>query len=445
MVFWFFSGLGALCDLKDENQHGFTKKKSPVTNLVEALNIWSEATSHGLPVDVIYLDFEKAFDKVPHQRLLLQLERYGIRGQILNWIKDYLSNRHQRVRVNGVLSTSSPVLSGVPQGSVLGPALFLIFVADMAPLIQNFISLYADDSKLFTYMQDSHEHMHTEQSLQEDINSLSRWSETMQMSFNVDKCHALHIGSSNRNYTYTLPKVSAETKTINSIGYTYTLHPLKNVQEEKDLGVIVDEKLSFKSHISSKISKANSMIHIVKNSFKYLDAAMFKLLFKSIIRPHLEYASPVWSPITQGEKNRIKGVQRRASKLVPALSNLPYTERLQILKLPTLEYRRTRQDLIFLYNYAHNNIILNTNTRCNICRNNTNMLSPITSGTRGHPFRYQLHRHNGIRKKFFTTRTLTLWNSLSPETVLAPSLNSFKNRLDKDPSMPGQYALNMRL
>ena len=187
------------------------------------------------------------------------------------------------------------------------------------------------------------------------------------------------------------------------------------------------------------------MIHIVKNSFKYLDAAMFKLLFKSIIRPHLEYASPVWSPITQGEKNRIEGVQRRASKLVPALSNLPYTERLQILKLPTLEYRRTRQDLIFLYNYAHNNIILNTNTRCNICRNNTNMLSPITSGTRGHPFRYQLHQHNGIRKKFFTTRTLTLWNSLSPETVLAPSLNSFKNRLDKDPSMPGQYALNMRL
>ena len=347
--------------------------------------------------------------------------------------------------MNGVLSTSSPVLSGVPQGSVLGPALFLVFVADMPSMIQTFTSLYADDSKLFTYMQDSQEHSHTELALQEDINSLSRWSETMQMSFNVDKCHALHMGTANKNYTYTLPKVSEENKTTNSIGYTYTLHRLKNVQEEKDLGVIVDNQLSFKSHISSKISKANTMIHIVRNTFKYLDEAMFKLLFKSIIRPHLEYASPVWSPITRVEKARIEGVQRRATKLVPTLSNLPYTERLQHLKLPTLEYRRTRQDLIFLYNYAHNNIILNTRTRCNTCRYNTSMLSPITSGTRGHPFRYKQHRHIGIRKRFFTTRILSLWNSLTSHTVLAPTLNQFKSRLAKDPSMPGQYALNVRL
>ena len=428
-------------NLQDKNQHGFTKKKSPITNLLEALNIWSEAISHGLPVDVIYLDFEKAFDKVPHQRLLLQLEKYGIRGQVLSWIRDYLHNRQQKVRVNGVMSASSPVLSGVPQGSVLGPALFLIFVADVKPLIQNFLSLYADDSKLFTYMQDSEEHQHSIASIQQDINILSSWSEKMQMSYNEDKCHTLHMGANNEQHTYTLPKVSDMKKSNNGISYTYTFHNLKNVPEEKDLGVIVDEKLNFKAHISSKIAKANSTIYLIKNCFKYLDAPMFKLLYKSLIRPHLEYATPIWSPITKSEKIRIEGVQRRATKLVPELSNLPYKERLQHLKLPSLEYRRTRADILLLYNYINNNVIINTDTRCKICRTSTNMLSPITSGTRGHPFRFKILRHPNIRNRFFTTRTLPIWNNLKEETVMASTLNGFKNKLSVDPSMPSQYII----
>ena len=428
-------------NLQDKNQHGFTKKKSPITNLLEALNIWSEAISHGLPVDVIYLDFEKAFDKVPHQRLLLQLEKYGIRGQVLSWIRDYLHNRQQKVRVNGVMSASSPVLSGVPQGSVLGPALFLIFVADVKPLIQNFLSLYADDSKLFTYMQDSQEHQHSIASIQQDINILSSWSEKMQMSYNEDKCHTLHMGANNEQHTYTLPKVSDMKKSNNGISYTYTFHNLKNVPEEKDLGVIVDEKLNFKAHISSKIAKANSTIYLIKNCFKYLDAPMFKMLYKSLIRPHLEYATPIWSPITKSEKIRIEGVQRRATKLVPELSNLPYKERLQHLKLPSLEYRRTRADILLLYNYINNNVIINTDTRCKICRTSTNMLSPITSGTRGHPFRFKILRHPNIRNRFFTTRTLPIWNNLKEETVMASTLNGFKNKLSVDPSMPSQYII----
>ena len=138
--------------LEDKHQHGFTPKKSTISNLIEALNIWTEAVSHGIPVDIIYLDYEKAFDKVPHRRLVNQLSKYGITGNVQQWIKDYLHNRTQRVRVNGQFSSTSRVLSGVPQGSVLGPLLFLIFVADMAPIVQNFISLYADDSKLFSYM-----------------------------------------------------------------------------------------------------------------------------------------------------------------------------------------------------------------------------------------------------------------------------------------------------
>ena len=136
------------------------------------------------------------------------------------------------------------------QPTLKSSVVFLIFVADVAPMINNFISLYADDSKLFNYMYDT-----TDELIQEDINILSRWADDMQMSFNVDKCHTLHLGTRNKNQTFFLPKMSKFKKSPNSISYTLTLHPLENVKEEKDLGVIVDQNLNFKSHISSEISK----------------------------------------------------------------------------------------------------------------------------------------------------------------------------------------------
>ena len=425
--------------LEKKQQHGFTPKKSTTTNLLEALNIWSEALSHGLPVDVIYLDFEKAFDKVPHERLILQLERFGVKGNILRWFRDYLTSRFQRVRVNGELSSRAPVLSGVPQGSVLGPALFLIYVADIPEVVKNFVSLYADDSKLYNYLLDSTEHENTETSIQNDINILCEWSERMQMSFNIEKCHSLHLGKRNNSHTYTMPKISNSQSSENYIGYTITFHPLKQVQNEKDLGVTIDDQLNFKLHISQKIAKANSLIFLIKNCFKHLDKHMFKLLFKSLIRPHLEYASPIWSPITKGEIKRIEGVQRRATKLVPELQNLPYNDRLQQLGLPTLQYRRLRQDLILLYNYIHQTVLLETDTHCRVCRNSTNMLTPITTGTRGHPYRFTTRQHNSHRNRFFTTRVLPIWNSLQTETVLAPTLNVFKSRLNNDLSLPSPY------
>ena len=426
--------------LEDLHQHGFTINKSTITNLLEALNIWSEALSHGLPVDIIYLDFEKAFDKVPHERLIMQLSRYGITGDVKAWIKDYLTNRSQAVRVNGQYSNSTSVLSGVPQGSVLGPVLFLIFVADISSLVKNFISLYADDSKLYSYLLDQQEDVHTAESIQEDINTLSTWSRKMQMSFNPDKCVCIHMGNRNQEYDYFLPKIYSSYSNSNSTSYTLYCHPLKKVNQEKDLGVIVDSELNFKNHISQKIAKANSMIYLVKNCFHYLDKEMFKLLYKSLIRPHLEYASNVWNPIYKEEIIRLEGVQRRATKLLPEIADLPYEDRLKALELPSLYYRRLRQDLIFIYNYAHQNIKLNTDTHCKICHNtDTNMLIPNTAGTRGHPFKYRIPRQNTYRKKFITSKTLHFWNNLSAHTVTACSINTFKGRLDRDTSLPSRY------
>ena len=237
----------------------------------------------------------------------------------------------------------------------MGPALFLIFVADLSPLVKNFISLYADDSKLYSYLLDHQEGIHTAESIQEDINILSTWSRNMQMSFNPDKCVCIHMGSRNQEYNYFLPKIYSTFSKPHSTTYTLYFHPLKKVQEEKDLGVTVDANLTFKKHISQKIAKANSMIYLVKNCFKYLDKEMLQLLYKSLIRPHLEYASNVWNPIYEKDIIRLESVQRRATKLLPEIADLPYEDRLKALNLPSLYYRCVRQDIIFIYNYTHQN------------------------------------------------------------------------------------------
>ena len=180
-------------ELATPRQHGFTKGKSTTTNLLEILNIWSEALMHGIPVDVLFLDFLKAFDTVPHLRLLKQLNSFGITGKASGWIGAFLKNRTQKVRVNGSESQWAPVLSGIPQGSILGPILFTLFINDLPNGIQSLISLFADDSKI-------HLPLVTEDStnqLQADLEVLEVWSKAMQMRFNPKKYKVMHLGRTN--------------------------------------------------------------------------------------------------------------------------------------------------------------------------------------------------------------------------------------------------------
>ena len=169
---------------------------------------------------------------------------------------------------------------------------------------------------------------------------------------------------------------------------------------------------------------------------------MFSLLYKSLVRPHLEYASPAWNPTFKMDVNSIERVQRRATHLVPSLSSLSYEDRLRKLHLPTLQFRRLRTDLLLLYKISHNMSILNTDTFCTHCKHNTSMLTPALShNTRGHNYKFQIHHHQGIRNRFFTSKCLTLWNTLTPNTVNSTSINNFKHNLGKDSSMPDQFIL----
>ena len=204
-------------------------------NLLEAVNIWSEALSHNVPVDVIFLDYAKAFDTVPHIRLGNQIETFGIRENLLAWIKAFLTGRRQRVVVNYALSPWTPVTSGVPQGSVLGPLLFTLFVSDIPSMVNNFCSLFADDTKIHSALYDAHNSCTT--SLQGDLDRLQNWTVDMQMRFHPAKCRTMHLGKHNPNTKYTLPMDDG------------TLHEIAQTAEEKDLGVTIDDKLIFSRHI----------------------------------------------------------------------------------------------------------------------------------------------------------------------------------------------------
>ena len=302
--------------LRDE-QHGFRERRSCLTNLLEMMEYWTEILDEGDGIDVAYLDFKKAFDLVSHQHLLYKMSKYGITNQTLNWIRAFLHQRSQRVVIRGSTSESFEVTSGVPQGSVLGPILFLIFINDLPLEIISPLSLFADDSKVFSrIVADKNKKKGQAENgnvlLQKDLNSIASWAKKWKMEFNVDKCKIMHLGNQNIKHTYTMDGSS-----------------LATTNEEKDLGVLIDDKLGFDKHIRSIVKKANRMLGLIKIGFSCLDKEIFMNLYPVLVRPLLEYCVQVWSPYKRKYINLLEGVQRRATKLVPELRELQYEERLK--------------------------------------------------------------------------------------------------------------------
>lgn len=200
-------------------------------------------------------------------------------------------------------------------------------------------------------------------------------------------------------------------------------HQIEKVDSEKDLGVLFDSKLSFRDHISSKVNIANRNLGIIFRTFSYMDTEMFLNLFKSMIRPHLEYATVVWSPMYKKDRIALENVQRRATKLVHACRNLTYPERLRKLGLPTLEYRRLRADVIQVYKILNDIDIVD--------RDKLFKLATYRQ-TRGHPFKlYKERSRLNIRMNCFSNRVINTWNELPNNVVMAPSVNAFKGRLNQ--------------
>ena len=384
-------------------QHGFENNKSCITNLLETLDLITKALADGLDVDVLLMDF--AFYSVAHNRLILKLDAYGIKSKILNWCKGFLSNRLQRVMLGEYVSDWKAVISGVPQGSVLGPLLFVIFINDLCYNINNDCKLSADDTKVISISKSQEDKV----MLQEDINSLNEWTNDWLVKFNESKCKVMHLGKNNPKFDYKLNEVT-----------------LDKTELEKDLGIFITSKLDWKPHINYAVNKANKQLGLIKHSFKYLNETTTKLLYKSLVRPHLEYGAVLWNPFRKGDIDFIERVQHRATK-IGNLKSLKYEERLEVLELPTLENRRRRGDLIQMFKLSKGYDIINFH----------NPLAYFERYTRGHDMkvrREQLKdnqsRFGNIRHHFFANRVTNDWNCLPQDVINSTTINVFKNKID---------------
>lgn len=372
-----------------------------MTNLLICIEKWTEIIEEGSPIDVIYTDFAKAFDRVSHAKLLQKAKSIGIAGKTLAWIEAFLKGRVQRVRVDDAYSHLAPVKSGIPQGSVLGPTLFVIFINDMPDIIESMCQLFADDAKVFREISCDDECM----KLQEDLNKLTEWSNRWNLPFNTDKCKSLHIGRSNRKHKYEMDGTE-----------------LEQVHHERDLGVIIDDDLKFHKQTAAAIKKANSVLGLMKKTFVSFDKTTFSLLYKSLVRPHLEYCNVIWGPFYKGDIESIEKVQRRATKLVQEVRDLTYGDRLCALDIPSLVYRRKRGDMITAYKLITG--------KMDIHRDDFFKLTNLT--TRGHKYKiFKQHSTKHSRINTFSNRIVADWNGLPEKIVDAPSTDVFKKDLDK--------------
>ena len=337
-------------------------------------------------MDVVYLDFQKAFDKVPHQRLLLKLKAHGIGNDVINWIEKWLTHRKQRVIVDGEISNWKCVLSGVPQGSVLGPILFLIYINDLEDDISSKVLKFADDTKVFRKVTNDTD----KQSLQEDLDKLVKWSEKWQILFNFGKCKHIHIGHGNMDEEYKMGGAV-----------------LGRTTQEKDLGVTFSADMKVSEQCGIAASKGNQILGLIRRTIMYKEKQLIVPLYKAIVRPHLEYCIQA----------------RRPYYKIPELRDLSYESRLLQCGLTTLEARRLRGDQIEVFKIV--------NGYEDVDRN---MFFKLKEGSRTRGHKATLVKEQcrlDMRKYSFSQRVINAWNKLPNDYVNASSVNMFKNRIDR--------------
>lgn len=384
--------------LLTENQFGFRKNKSCALQLLKCKNIWSKNLDVHNHMDAIYIDFSKAFDTVSHEKLIIKLKAYGIGNFCLNWIKAFLQNRSQVVKFGGSFSNPLPVTSGVPQGSVLGPTLFLLFINDLCDYqTTSSFSLFADDVKITNQVSLS-------KVLQDDLNYVKKWSDTWQLKLSLHKCCVLHLGKSNPKYSYHIDDFVLP----------------DDSKEIKDLGVYISHDLSSATHCNYIVKKAMRVANLILRCFSSKNQEMLKRAFVTYVRPILEYSSVVWNPHLMKDITALEKVQKRFTKRIFRNKTLDYDSRLQILKLEKLELRRLYTDLSFTFSIVRKEILpfqeffqLNVNpTRAS------------------NSYKLSVNKFNlDIRKFEFCNRVTHIWNSLPETIVQSPNVKVFLAKL----------------
>ncbi len=398
-------------DLLHPLQHGFLKGKSTITQLLSVYEEIEKSLDGNIQTDVIFLDFSKAFDTVSHILLIHKLTSFGVCGPLLNWMKSYLTNRTQRVVVDGVSSAPCFVSSGVPQGSILGPLLFLIYINDMANevSVNTDIAFYADDAKVTKKIystQDGEE-------LQADLSRLINWSQRWLMNFNTAKC-----------------KIMSITRRMTPVIFNYSINDtlLEHVNSFNDLGIIVDKNLKWDNYIKSKVSKANSMLGLVKRTLGFrAPIKAKKLLYNSLVKSVFDYGSIIWNGCSKECLGLIEGVQRRATKYILLNYEMDYKSRLQALNMLPLCYTFEMKDLVFFYKCINNQYDFSIHNVLDIRQINTRTMNGLSIIQ--HLAKTETYKH------FYTNRIVKLWNLLPADIKQLECSNRnaslFKNHLNR--------------
>jgi hypothetical protein len=389
-------------ELLVKSQHGFMPNRSCQSQLLESLNMCTDWVDKGHSVDIVYLDYRKAFDSVPHQRLLNKCRSYGLGEEVVIWLASYLGGRRQRVTLDGQYSEWVPVRSGVPQGSVLGPILFNLYTNDLDEWLTSIILKYADDAKIMATVDD----IESCTVIQEDLQKVDSWSETWQMQLNPKKCKVMHIGQKNLQYEYTIKG-----------------EPLLCTSKEKDLGILVCDDLKVGQQCQKAANQANKMAGMLLRTFSTRNQDLLVKLYRSYIRPHLEYCVQVWSPYMVKDVLVLEKVQQRFTKKIDDMHEYSYEDRLALLDMTSLADRRRRGDMILVHKIFSGDAGVDLDTVFCISEE---------SRTRGHQYKLQKnHCRLEIRRNFFSARVVTQWNELPEQVVNARTLQTFKHRYDK--------------
>ena len=397
-----------LYHLLSKNQFGFLPKRSACTQLLSTLNDWTLSINNNLSIDAVYIDFTKAFDSVCHSKLLHKLKTFGIRDFLLNWIQCFLSNRIQTVRINNSYSNHLNVISGVPQGSVLGPILFLLYINDVDDCLVGkcCLKLFADDCKFYCDRDKSVDICNT-------LKKFDIWKLNCQLGIALDKCIVIRFGK------ITLP----------SHVYSIDEFVLPDVTYIRDLGITFDCKLKVSRHCTNIKSKAYSRSYTMFKCFSNRNSNLLIKLYLIYIRPLAEFCTPVWSPHLLKDIYTIEKIQKYFTRRICILCKIPYTcysDRLKLFKINSLEYRRIYFDLCTTFKIIHNltdlspsDFFIITNSCYNTRFRHNFHLSSLCSGF-----------SNDTRRYFFSERVIPIWNNLPLFIVNSPNLLIFKSRIN---------------
>ena len=397
-------------------QSGFIRGDSTTNQLLYIYNDFCKAIDEGKEVRVVFCDISKAFDRVWHRGLLHKLYHIGIRGDLLNWFKNYLMNRQQRVVLNNTNSDWMSLSAGVPQGSILGPLLFLIYINDIVNDIASQIRLFADDTSIYIIVDNP---VASAAAINSDLQLINAWSKSWLVDFNPTKTESLII--SRKNIKPYHPDVSMNDVVI------------KNVEIHKHLGLTFSNDGKWNSHIALTVSKAWKRIGLLR-SFKFLlNRSCLEKLYISFIRPILEYSDSVWDNCSQEQKNDIESVQTEAARIVTGATKLcNITNMYNDLKWESLSSRRSKHKLLIFYkmfhgitpSYLSNLIPTNSQNRYNL-RNNSNV--PL------------IHARTQLYKNSFLPSVIRDWNNLPDHIKMLPTFSSFKRHLYSTIQKPPDY------